>query len=201
MYNYYSSGDPVFMEDDTIPSVLTGVFHWPTLHWTWPFIDLNITAEAYSWQKQETHKGVEPVAGTLKGGWGFYCWVEVLLGQPCFFKYSASEASVMVADGTITNNPVFHCAGTQMDNPDATINDIYMALAKYVPAVSSPIGKSRALKNDIRNYNLNSADYKNGWGRNHNVYFQSWMHSDMKDMAYFYVCPLYLELISKGGME
>ena len=190
------------MEDDTIPSVLTGVFHWPTLHWTWPFIDLNITAEAYSWQKQETHKGVEPVAGTLKGGWGFYCWVEVLLGQPCFFKYSASEASVMVADGTITNNPVFHCAGTQMDNPDATINDIYMALAKYVPAVSSAVGGVPTFDDADRYNNLNSLVYRNGWGRYHSVYGTSWLHSDIKDMAYFYVVPLFDEIVEeKGGLN
>ena len=76
VYNYYSSGDPVFMENDTVPDVLTGVFHWPTFGWSWwppgPTVHWEITAEANCWQKQETHKGVEPIAGNLRGGWGFY---------------------------------------------------------------------------------------------------------------------------------
>ena len=44
---------------------------------TWPFVDLNIAAEVGSWQKQETRKGIDPIAGTLDGGWGFYCCLRV----------------------------------------------------------------------------------------------------------------------------
>ena len=39
--------------------------HWPTLGWSWwpprPTLHWNVTAEANCWQKQETHKGVEPI--------------------------------------------------------------------------------------------------------------------------------------------
>mgnify|MGYP004639562353 CR=1 FL=1 len=199
--NYYSTGDPVFMEDTSVPSVLTGVFHWPTLHWTWPFIDLNITAEANCWQKQETHKGVEPVAGNLKGGWGFYWWMESSGGDEYPVYYSAATTSVMVANGSITNNPVFYYPGTQMDNRDASQDDIWFALAEYVPAVSSPVGGNATAPAKLENHDLNSGTYRSGWGRNSSVYGTSWFHSDMKDMSYFYVYPLYDELKTKGNLK
>ena len=199
--NYYSTGDPVFMEDTSIPGVLTGVFHWPTLHLSWPFIDLNITAEAYCWQKQETHKGVEPVAGNLKGGWGFYWWMESSGGDEYPVYYSAATTSVMVANGSITNNPVFYYPGTHMDNRNATQDNIWFALAEYVPAISSPVGGNSTAPVQLENHDLNSSPYRNGWGRNSGVYGASWFHSDMKDMAYFYVYPLYDELKTKGNLK
>ena len=204
VYNYYSSGDPVFMEVPTVPGVMAGVFHWPTLHLTWPFIDWNITAEAHCWQKQETHKGVEPIAGNLKGGWGFNWWTDID-GNPCY--YTAAEANAMVADGSITNNPVFYYPGTQMDNRNASQDDIWFALAEYVPAISSPVGGHPVLAVPGRDIdlNLNSSDQgiprPNGWGRHDDVYLENWFHSDMKDMAFFYVYPLFDELRTKGNLK
>ena len=30
---------------------------------------------------------------------------------------------------------------------------------------------------------------------------ESWLHSDMKDMAYFYVYKLYEQLVTRGDMQ
>jgi hypothetical protein len=202
VYNYYSSGDTVFLETDTVPDVMTGVFHWPTLSWSWPLIDFNITAEEGCWQKQETHKGVEPIAGTLLGGWGFHCWDETVGGQSVQTYYTESQAHAMAENGSITNSPVFSCAGTPLNNRNASQNDIWLSLAKYVPAVSSPVGGTAAL--DSNNINLNNSTdvaRPNGWGRNHNVYGTAWLHSDMKDMAYFYVFRLYEQVVTRGEMQ
>ena len=150
-------------------------------------------------QKQETHKGVEPVAGTLGGGWGFHLWIDNN-GDPHY--YTAAAAAAMVADGSITNNPVFSASGTQMTNPSATQDDIWRALAKYVPAISSPVGGSEALNRN--NVNLNDSSEvgrPNDWGRDHNVYEASWLHSDMKDMAFFYVHKLYEQLVTRGALQ
>lgn len=199
VYNYYSTGDPIFFESGTVPGVTTGLFHWPTLSWSWPFIDFNITAEEGSWQKQETHKGVEPIAGTLRGGWGFDCWYENVGGEPVQMYYTAAQANAMAANGSITNSPVFSYGGTPMNNRNASWDDIWLSLAKYVPAISSPIGGMPAL--GLEDHNLNGASYRDGWGRQDNVYNQNWLHSDMKDMAFFYVYPLYNELVQKGMMK
>lgn len=199
VYNYYSTGDPIFLESDTVPGVTTGIFHWPTLSLSWPFIDFNITAEEGSWQKQETHKGVEPIAGTLLGGWGFNCWYETVGGEPVQMYYTATQANAMVANGSITNSPVFSYGGTPLNNRNASQDDIWLSLAKYVPAISSPIGGMAAL--GLEDHNLNGTSYRDGWGRQDNVYNQNWLHSDMKDMAFFYVYPLYNELVQKGMMK
>ena len=202
VYNYYSTGDPVFMEEDTVPGVVTGVFHWPTLNLTWPFVQWDITTEANSWQKQETHKGVEPIAGTLRGGWGFNCWYETVGGEPVQMYYAAAQANAMAANGSITNSPVFSYGGTPLNNRNATQDDIWLSLAKYIPAVSSPIGGTAPF--DANNINLNDTTIvirPNGWGRNSGVYGQSWFHSDMKDMAYFYIYPLYDDLKTKGNLK
>ena len=92
-----------------------------------------------------------------------------------------------------------------MDNRNATQDDIWFALAEYVPAVSSPVGGRPVLAVPGRDIDLNldSSDQgmprPNGWGRNDDVYLDKWFHSDMKDMAYFYVYPLYDELVNEKG--
>ena len=66
------------------------------------------------------------------------------------------------------------------------------------PAVSSPVG-GRAVNfgNTIENHDLNDDDYRDGWGRGSS----DWQHSDMKDMAYFYVYKLYEQLVEKGNLK
>jgi hypothetical protein len=105
----------------------------------------------------------------------------------------------MVADGSVTNYPVFYHLGTEMDNRAASQEQIWRALAEFVPAISSPVGRMAAL--GVDDYNLNTALYRNNWGRNSNYYEDNWLHSDMKDMAYFFVFLLYDDLINKGGLK
>ena len=202
IYNYYSSGDLVFMEAGTPPGLTAGMFHWPTLSWTWPFINLNMTEEAHSWQKQETRKGIDPIAGTLKGGWGFHCWYETVGGEPVQEYYTATQANAMAADGSITNSPVFSYGGTPLNSRNASQDDIWLSLAKYVPAVSAPIGGSSPF--DDNNVDLDDATNvarPNGWGRINEIYGQKWLHSDIKDMAFFYVYPFYIDLATKGDLR
>lgn len=105
----------------------------------------------------------------------------------------------MVADGSVTNSPVFNRGYAPMLSPDATGDEVMYALAKYVPAVSSPVGGRSIMGRHVENHNLNEAfDYRNGWGRVGND-AMAWKHSDMKDMAYFYVWPLFEELVTEKG--
>ena len=163
----------------------------------------SITAEVGSWQKQETRKGIDPIAGTLDGGWGFYCWPESVGGETVTRSYSATEANAMVASGAVTNRPVFSCSGTPLNNRNATQDDIRLSLAKYIPAISSPVGRVEILDGNA-SFDLNSSvavPRPNGWGRSHSVYQKSWLHSDMKDMAFYYVYPLYNKIITQGGLK
>jgi hypothetical protein len=203
--NFYSSGDEVFEETATAPSILTGVFHWPTLMLAWPFVDLSsmLTPDVNAWQKQEVLKGVDAVAGTLCGGWGFHCWTYYPLGSEdsVTVKYSAEEAHAMVIDGSIVTNAVFDRTYSAMLNPSATQTEQWEVLAKYVPAVSSAAGKIVSGVEIMNNFNLNDSTYRDDWGRNHEKYSKSWLHSDMKNMAYRYVNRLFEDFVSRGEMK
>ena len=119
---------------------------------------------------------------------------------------SAAEANAMVEDGSVTNDPVFSIVGTQLNNRNATQDDIWLSLAKHVPAVSSPVGGMAVFQMSARNINMEVDGEQgvlrpNGWGRNHDVYQESWLHSDMKDMAFLYVYKLYEQLIMRGNLQ
>ena len=149
--------------------------------------------------------GISPAlfrAGTLRGGWGFDCWYENVGGVPVPTYYAAAQANAMVANGSITNSPVFSYGGTPLNNRNASWDDIWLSLAKYVPAVSSPVGGSETLnRNNVNLNDVGDVGRPNGWGRSHNVYEMSWLHSDMKDMAYFYVHKLYEQLVTIGDLK
>lgn len=179
VYNYYSTGDEVFHETANPPWLLEGM--------------ADSTAN-YAWQKQETQKGGRWLAGTAYGGWGFHTWR--IAGFD--YQYTDAEAADMVADGSITNNPVFNRGYQPMLEPDATQDEVMCTLAKYVPAVSNPIGGRALFSADERSADLNESRFRSGWVDDVSR-GNSWRHSDMKDVAYFYVWPLYDELVSEKG--
>lgn len=212
VFNYYSTGDSIFTEDSSIPSVITDVTHWGIDWFLWiiPYPTVEVTFENHSWQKQEVLKGMATVAGTLSGGWGFNVWPEYdsITREWKNVRYSPRGAANALADLSVKTKPVFNVSdAAEMMNPNATDDDIFLALAKHVPAISSPVGR-RAVWNDNGksiNMNLNS---ENGgiarprkWGRIHPIFGSAWLHSDMKDMAYFYVYKLYEQIIEKGHLK
>ena len=123
---------------------------------------------------------------------------------PALVPYSPYDAVSMVVDESIKDNPIFDVNGAQeMLNANATDDDVFLALAKHVPALSSPVGGTNVvLGTRIENQDLNEPNnYRNGWGRNHPTFKKSWLHSDMKDMAHFYVYKLYEQLVRKGNLK
>lgn len=113
-------------------------------------------------------------------------------------------------DYPITNKPAFDARGAGvLMNPNATEDDVFLALAKHVPALSSPVGGNAVTSRRInQNINLNVDSEQdgiprpNGWGRDiSGFYRENWLHSDMKDMASFYVFKLYDQLVEKGELE
>jgi hypothetical protein len=77
-------------------------------------------------------------------------------------------------------------------------------LALAIPALSSAAGntKLRSLPNDNQqnmNFAFKRDDY--AWGRYHDDYKERWLHSDMKDMAYFYTYKLFNKLVKEGKLE
>ena len=78
VFNNYSSGDAVFTETPSVPSLLEGARTWHLNWFLWviPYPTVEFTFENHCWQKQEVLKGTATLAGTLSGGWGFNVWQE-----------------------------------------------------------------------------------------------------------------------------
>lgn len=162
------------------------------------------------WQKQEVLKGMATLAGMLSGGWGFNVWQEFdqQSAEWVSVRYSPEGAALAVETGSITNKPVFDVSDAEeMMDRSATEDDVFLALAKHVPALSSPVRGSRRERRVDENIDMNLNSDENGvprpneWGRNHPNFGVAWLHSDMKDMAYFYVYKLYEQLIQKGNLR
>ena len=209
VYNYYSDGDEVFEEQSEVPTKYSRIFHWPTFKPSWPFVETGgmLTPATSAWQKQEVLKGIDLLVGTLDGGWGFHCWQEMVSSSPPTFqtkRYTAEEANAMVQNGSIVTHPVFDRGESAMFSAIISDSDINHILAYNIPAVSSATGRMLVIKgkSETFNLNLNSSQFKsNSWGRNHRWYLQRWLHSDMKDMAYFHVYKLFDDFCTKGNLR
>ncbi len=210
--NYYSNGDPVLVSHTDVPSALTKALYvqWPiSFSWSWPFIrfqsfEFQTTFERFAWQKQEVLKGVNPYLATREGGWGFHSWpVDLPNGETEWRTFTVQEAQEMVTNGSIVTNAVFERSVAAMFSPTIPLADRNKILAYNVPAVSESTGSVPTFESQSKFVNLNSSAYKNGWGRSGNPYNDQWLHSDMKDMAYYYVFRLYDELVQKiqGGVQ
>ena len=71
------------------------------------------------------------------------------------FSVTDTAATAMVVDGSVTNNPVFNRGFSPMLSRSAAQDDQWLALAKYVPAVSSPLGGMLLREDIIENHDLN----------------------------------------------
>lgn len=202
VYNFYSSGDEVFAENDTVPWLASGVFNWPALNLEWPFYHPNLSLDAYPWQKQETFKGVNPVGGSLSAGWGFH-----LVGDKTraggVRKFTIEEANQMMKSGIIKEIPIFNHDVSAMFFKEISDFDKADILASYVPAVSSPAGKVPTFMREDDYFDMNIKFQGNGWGRANgdDEEIQPWLHSDIKNMAYFYVHQAFLKILELGEMK
>ena len=117
-------------------------------------------------------------------------------------RYAPDQAAAMVADRSITNNPVFNRGFSPMLDGNASEDDQWLAVAKYVPAVSSPVGGMALREEIIENHDLNEGEvFRNGWVRSAVNNGIPWKHSDMKDVAYFFVYKLYFQIVEKGCLK
>ena len=206
VYNFYSSGDEVFAESTNgVPGLVTGVFHWPTLNLDWPFFHPNLELDAFPWQKQEVFKGVN-AAGSLSAGWGFHCWTTNIENETVWVRYSAAAANAMVSDGSIVTNAVFDRGVSAMFSQTISDYDIADILAFHIPAISSPAGKVSTLPGETSSFDMNADGRTNDWGRPNDPDLPEgeempWLHSDIKNMAYYYVYPAFINIVEKGELR
>lgn len=74
-------------------------------------------------------------------------------------------------------------------------------LALAIPALSGPVGSRNVVKCGSDNYDMNSILYRNGWPRTGGKYGQAWLHSDIKDVAYYYNWKVFDDISVRGEMK
>ena len=202
VYNFYSSEDEVFELNDTVPSMLSGTefdLDWPYVDGIFPYFHLlssiQVEASRYAWHKQEVLKGMNSPVGTKGGGWSFHC------RERGFKVYPTGDDARNATDVQLRTRPVFSTreAPFLSNASQYSDEDYFTLLALHMPALTPAMGRL----GDVTFSNvasLNPTDMitvkNNGWGREHFEYNARWLHSDIKNMAYFYVHELFQTLSS-----
>lgn len=188
--NFYSSGDEVLeLCDDNDVGLWTGLGGLDPGH--------------NSWHKQEIFKGCGGVGGTNWTGWSF---------RRDFFSnlISPEEAKNMNSEDLRTNT-VFRIYPESFDKACINRDVANEHLARGVPALAGAAGSRHLMPGVIRTRNINLDSEEdgseslgalriNGWPNNFR-YGSRWLHSDIKDVPYFYNFNAYEKLIQTGGLR
>jgi hypothetical protein len=181
-YNFYSSGDEVFEVQNSTPSPFSGgLFH----------------LERHAWQKQEMFKGRDGLGGTDWAGWGFAGHWE----DDVWVRNITMEQANTANDENLRTNAVFWHNPTTMFSSNITSRVANDIIAMGVPALSYAAGVHEIPMPGLdKNYD-NNLHKPNGWGRNEAPYFDRWLHSDLKDMAFPYTHDLFDQFTKQGALQ
>ena len=189
--NFYSSGDEVLelYTDAHNPSWYNGFS--PSGNW----------GERYSWHKQELYKGRKSLLGfigtTTWSGWGFK---SNMLGARV---WSAEDANAVTDLSVFATNTVFNPNPISITNAVATRLEIDSHLTQGIPALSPPTGRTNLASAGITSFDMNTTHYMaNTWPRPADGDLGGrFLHSDVKNVAYFFVHPVFQKIVEVGGLS
>ncbi len=192
LFNMYSSGDEVLSLYDG-----GGNPGWSDGVWSSAAIGAR-----YAWQKQELWKGrgawYAGIGTTRWSGWGF---------KANFFgvrSWSAEDARAVTNPEAFAVNTVFDPHPSSITNAVLTEAEINAHLTQGVPALSRALG-SVSVANVAESFDMDAEDddqqRPNGWPNNYDDLGTAWLHSDIKDVPYFYTFPKFDLITVKGGLK
>ena len=194
-YNLYSSGDHTFeMFRTGNPHFLSGLG------------SIDYFAERYCWQKQELGKGClpssMPLGKTSWAGWGFEKnWKGTRRKRP------VPRADEVIPSEEIVRDPAFRLNPEWMNSAELSDLQVNSLLAQGIPTLTPAIGNSVL---DAKLFptgkscqeNMDSSAFKvNGWPNRGRDWQTRWLHSDMKDVAYYYAFKLFRYIVEQGGLK
>lgn len=191
--NFYSSGDEVLelYTDAQNPSWYDGVS--PSGNW----------GDRFSWHKQEIWKGRKSLLGLIGttdwSGWGFKTGLLGLMAE-----WSADEANAVTDFGVFRTNTVFNPHPESIANPANSRAIIDTHLAQGIPALSPPTGRTRFNDWIMPSFDMNDMQYKvNGWprGQEYGDLSFRFLHSDIKNVAFFFVHQVFRKIVEVGGLR
>lgn len=189
--NFYSSGDEVL---EIYPYAHNPAWYnglGPSGNW----------GNRYSWHKQEIWKGRKSILGfigtTSWSGWGFNSNAVGLK------KWSADDASAVVDSSVFTTNPVFTPYPESIFLAGASRLETDFHLAMGIPALSPATGRTDLSDKRIPSFDMNSPEFMaNDWPRLEDGELGGrFLHSDVKDVPYFYVRPLFRKIVEIGRLS
>ena len=142
--------------------------------------------------------------GTTWAGWNID---ENVFGRN---KISAEEAIAMDMNdpSAFKTNTVFYCYPESMNRPTIPLLVRGAHLAMGIPALAPSVGwtglrsffASELTFDENLDNNRNGILRPNGWPVR-SSYNGRWLHSDMKDVSYFYNFKFYEKVKEKGGLQ
>lgn len=153
---------------------------------------------------EELFKGRGLFVGAGATDWSGWNVEENWLGVA---KVSVAEARRM-SDADFRTNTVFLCHPPSMDETEIPPLVWGAHLALGIPALTPAAGaEDLTALGDNRNFNMDNADGEtggilrpNGWPTR-SVYDGQWLHSDIKDVAYYYTYKFFEKVIEKGDLR
>lgn len=188
--NFYSSGDEVLelYTNKQNPAWYNGVS--PSGNW----------GDRYSWHKQEIWKGRKSLLGfmgtTEWSGWGFR--TKGLLNSRV---WSAEDANAVSDFGVFATNTVFTIYPESMTNPANPRLVIDAHLAQGIPALSPPTGRTRFNNLVMASFDMNAMKPANWPRTDEHPQGDGFLHSDIKNVAYFFNHAVFSKIVEVGGLK
>ena len=186
--NFYSTGDEVLeLVPDNDVNILTGVTN---------------SLGHHAWQKQELFKGHGLFVGLGATDWSGWNIDENLFGVN---KISVAEA-LQMTDADFRTNTVFYCYPPSMNSSNIPLLIRGAHLALGIPALTAATGITdlSSFLDQENNFNLDltnpGIDHPNGWSSKLS-YPNRWLHSDIKDVSYYFNYKFYEKVIEKGSLQ
>ena len=187
--NFYSMGDEVLeLAIDNDVNIFTGI---------------TSSFAHHAWHKQELFKGRGIGVGAGATDWSGWNIEEDLFGEN---KISIEESWTM-SDADFKTNTVFYCYPSSMNATNISLLVRGAHLAQGIPASTPAAGVVSLGGNpmidfmvDVNENNSSGIERPNGWPSRFS-YTDQWLHSDIKDVSYFFNFKFYEKLIEKGGLR
>ena len=197
--NFYSTGDHVLE-----------LYHNNNLWATDGFENWNQMFERFSWHKQELWKGRKGVLAQL----GTTDWAGWSIRENVFGYNSIQPTNAwLMSDTELKTNTVFklHPASMNEKTIPLLLRGAILAngISSRTPASGASSWGDKAFQERMYNLEISSEQHSilrpNGWITRSNGIFGDWgthwLHSDMKDVSYFYVFKLFEKFNEVGGLK
>ena len=156
----------------------------------------------HAWHKQELFKGRGIGVGAGATDWSGWNIEENWLGVN---KISVEEALSM-NNADFKTNTVFYCYPSSMNSTNIPLLVRGAHLALGIPSLTAATGATdlSATLDQENSFNLDltssDIEHPNGWPSK-TSYPNRWLHSDIKDVSFFFNFKFYEKVIEKGGLK